>query len=79
MLDTDRSKFQHPEKRSSPETPGTRCHMCRLLTCKEKKQAKLHRWTYYCNALHREFTFKELYGISKEECPEHREIRRRFR
>lgn len=79
MLDTDRGKYQHREFHSSPETLGVRCHMCPHLACIEREKARVHRWGYYCDALHRRFTFKELYGISKEECPEHREIRRRFR
>lgn len=64
------------EPHSSPETMGTRCDNCPHLSCIERPAAKVHRWHYYCQQLRRDMEFKELYAITEEECPEHREIRR---
>ena len=77
MLDSDRHHARR-EPHSSPETIGTRCHMCEHLSCIEREKAKLHRWHYYCHLLRRRFTFKELYEITKFDCPEQREIKRRY-
>jgi hypothetical protein len=68
---------KHPEPHSTPETAGTRCNMCEHLSCIEQPGAKVHRWAYYCRLLYRRMTFKDLYAITKEECPEHRDLRRR--
>ncbi|MBQ9002150.1 MAG: hypothetical protein IJ087_09885 [Eggerthellaceae bacterium] len=78
MLDSDTWALR-PEPHSSPETRGTRCDNCPHLSCIPQEGAGLHRWMYYCSRLHRRFTFKELYAITKRECPEGREIHRRFK
>ena len=78
MLDKDKA-VRRPEPHSSPETMGTRCDMCPHLSCIEKEKARIHKWAYYCEAMHRRFGFKELYAITEEECPEHRKIRRKFK
>ena len=67
------------EPHSTPETRGTRCDGCGHLSCIENDRARVHRWGYYCDALFRRMTLKELYAVTKAECPEHREVRRRFR
>ena len=78
MLEKEKAPYR-PEPHSSPETMGTRCHMCPHLSCIEQERARIHRWAYYCEAMRKRFTFKELYAITKEECPEGREIRRKFK
>ena len=67
-----------PEPHYSPETRRTRCDNCEYLYCIEQEKAKLHRWAYYCEKMRRRFTFKELYAITMEECPIHRDIRGRL-
>lgn len=67
------------EPHSTPETYGTRCDMCPRLSCIEREGARVHRWGYYCDALHRRMRLADLYAVTKAECPEHRDIRRRFR
>ena len=67
-----------PEVHSTPETMGTRCNGCRFLTCIEQERSRLHPWRYYCEALHRNLEFKQLFEISKKECPEHRDLRGRW-
>jgi len=69
----------HFEPHSSPETMGTRCHMCPHLSCIERENARIHRWHYYCEKLRKRYTIKELYEIKKSDCPIGREIRRRFK
>ena len=70
---------RRPEPHTTPELFGIRCDGCEHLSCIEQPGAKLHRWAYYCGALRRRFTLKELYSVSVDECPAHREVRRRFR
>lgn len=69
---------RHPEVHSTPETMGTRCDGCPHLTCIEQERSKLHPWRYYCEKLSRTFEFKDLFAVGKRDCPEHRDLRRRF-
>ena len=78
MLESDRQHTRR-ELHSCPETMGTRCDGCLHLSCIERPTAKLHRWNYYCDLLHKRMSQKDLYSITVEMCPEHREIRRRFK
>lgn len=61
---------------SSPETYRTRCDMCGELTCKLDDRSRLRPWTYYCDALKRSLTIKEIHEMTKRECPLHRDLRR---
>lgn len=70
---------KRPEPHSTPETMGTRCHMCEHLSCIERPTAKLHRWSYYCELMRKRMEQKDLYSITVETCPEHRKMRRRIR
>lgn len=70
---------RRPEVHTTPELYGVRCDCCEHLSCIEQPGARIHRWMYYCDALRRRFKLKELYAITRDECPAHREIRRRFR
>ena len=66
-----------PQLHFTPETRNTRCDMCPELDCIEQKGARVHKWMYYCAKLNRRMTFKELYEITKDECPLKRSLKRR--
>ena len=75
---------RHPEPHSTPETADTRCDMCENLSCIKQDGARVHQWAYYCRLLRaesggkgRRMKLKDLYAITKEECPEHRDLKRR--
>lgn len=70
---------KRPEPHSTPETANTRCDGCPHLSCIPQEGARLHKWAYYCDAMHRRFTFKELFAIGIDDCPEHKTIRRKLR
>ena len=70
---------KRPEPHTTPELYGIRCDGCEHMSCIPQDGAKLHRWAYYCDALRRRFKLKELYAITRDECPEGREIRRKFK
>lgn len=79
MLDDFGTWALHPEPHYTPETLGTRCDNCPHLSCIPQEGARIHKWAYYCGRLRKRFTYKQLYAITKKECPEGREIRRRFK
>ena len=64
---------------TSPETYRTRCDMCSELSCKLDDRSKLHPWTYYCDALKRSLTIKEIHEMTKQACPKHVDMRKRAR
>lgn len=67
------------EVHSTPETHWTRCDGCRHFTCIRQEKSRLHPWRYRCEKLGRNFEYRELFGVTKKECPEHRDMRgRRF-
>lgn len=72
MLPTDRRAWR-AEPHSTPETWGTRCNGCPELACIESDRSRLHPWRYYCELLKKQV---DVYGITKAECPLHREIKR---
>ena len=76
------------EKHTSGNLQGAVCNGCRYIyirdweadTCGNPRMIDGRRChPYYCDALHRELSKGECYTISAEECPEHREDRRRKR
>ena len=65
--------------RSTPDTMNTRCDGCPHFECVEQPRSRLHPWRFHCDRLARELEYRELFAISKKECPEHRDMRgRRF-
>ena len=66
-------------KHTSPETYGTRCDRCPKLVCTEVERSRLHPWKYYCEARSKNMELRELYAVSQDECPLHRELKRRTR
>lgn len=53
--------------------------MAKIFTTFEEPKIDRYRWAYYCDALRKRFKLKELYAITRDECPEGREIRRKFK
>ena len=70
---------KRPEPHYSPETRCTRCDNCPDLYCIRQDKSMLHPWMYYCDAMKRKFTYKELYSITEEECPRGRPLMGRGR
>ena len=65
---------KRPEPHSTPETWNTRCDGCRSLSCIPQERSRLHPWRYFCEAAHAEV---DIYRVTKAECPEHVDLRRR--
>ena len=70
---------KRPEPNHTGETAFTRCDCCRHLSCIPQQQSRLHMYAYYCHAMSRRMTINELRMVTRDECPEHRDIKRRFR
>ena len=69
------------ELHTSPEIAWSRCDGCEELTCAPPKP-QLERigrgeWGYYCSALARHLTKREIYEMTMDECPKGRELKRR--
>lgn len=76
--DPYKSWGRRPEVHCTPETMGTRCDGCVHLTCIEQERSRLHPWRYYCERSGRNLEFKDLFAVSKKDCPEHRDLRGRW-
>ena len=68
---------KRPTVHSVPDTAWTRCDGCAEFECIEQERSRLHPYRFYCNRLHRELEYKELFAISKEDCPLHVDKKRR--
>lgn len=66
---------------SVPDTLNTRCDGCAEFECIPQERSRLHPWRFHCDALHRELEYKELFTLTKQECPRHVDMRtkRRFK
>lgn len=61
---------------STPDTQWTRCDGCAHFECIPQERSRLHPWRYHCGKLAREIEYRELFGISKRDCPVGRELKR---
>lgn len=78
-----------PRKRAlhtSPEITWSRCDGCNCLDVTDKTGSKLYQRTgkngyrYYCDAIKRELTRKEIYDMTEGACPIDRPLpKRRFK
>lgn len=76
---SDYTWAKRPEPHSTPETFGTRCDGCEHLAAIAQEGARVHKWAYYCDRMKKRFSFKQLYAIGIDDCPEHKALRRKFR
>jgi len=71
------SRRTREEPHTSPEITNTRCDMCPDMSCILQERSRLHPYRYYCHALSRTLSLKEVYAMTRDECPRHRELKRR--
>lgn len=65
---------------SVPDTLNTRCDGCAEFECIPQERSRIHPWRFYCDKLGRELDYKELFTITKKECPLNVDMReRRFK
>ena len=70
---------RHPELHTSPDIGWSLCDGCKELTVTPRDWAKHERYTYHCNALHKNLKVKDIYEMRTKDCPIGREVKRRRR
>ena len=59
------------------DTMNTFCDGCGAFECESTGESALHPWKFKCSELDRELEYKELFRMTEDKCPRHREMKKR--